>query len=335
MVCEALCVIWFVRKMDKPLISLVIPVYNAEKHLKECLDSVCAALRPGCEVVLVDDGSTDASCKLIEDKYSSMLDGEDFNLIKISNSGPGQARNVGVSASNGRYVGFLDSDDVIHDRYFDSILPILEAGEIDIVQFNLLRFDGADPYNGEIIVSHHSPSGDYQLKDVREDIFCVGKWFPCTRVFRRELIQEFPFPSEKVFYEDLVTIPLVFIQDCAIALLDSALVSYRDNPDGTTRNHSFAHAWTIYDFLLDVSSRRDIPEVDILSIKLARTVLFFRFELGIKEIKIADVLGIVKSVRNRNKGIEGLGRYDRLLYRFPYFYAILDWVRHRLRLVSK
>lgn len=321
--------------MTETLISLVIPVYNAEKHLKECLDSVCVALRPGCEVVLVDDGSTDDSCKLIENKYLSMLDGGAFNLIKISNSGPGQARNVGVSASNGRYIGFLDSDDVIHDRYFDSILPILEAGEIDIIQFNLLRFDGADPYNGEIIVSHHAPSGYYQLKDVREDIFCIGKWFPCTRVFRRELIQECPFPSDKVFYEDLVTIPLVFMQDCAIHLLDYPLVSYRDNPQGTTRNHSLSHAKTVYDFLLDVSARSDIPEVDIISIQLARTVLFFKFELGIRDIKLRDIMAIVQSVRSRNKDIKGLDKYDRLLFRFPFFYAILDWGRHRLRLVSK
>ncbi len=321
--------------MSEALISLVIPVYNAEMHLKECLDSVCVAIRPGCEVVLVDDGSTDDSSNLIEANYSSMFDDEVFKLIKISNSGPGQARNVGVSASKGRYVGFLDSDDVIHERYFDYILPVIENCEIDIVQFHLLRFDGVDSNDGEIIVSHKSPSGRYQLKEVRKDIFCVGKWFPCTRVFRRKLILECPFPTKKVFYEDLVTIPLVFMRDCTIGLLDLALISYRDNPKGTTRNHSYAHVWTAYDFLLDVSARRDVPEVDILSIQLVRMVLFFKFELGVREIKLRDVLAIVQNIRKRNRDIVGLGKYDRLLYRFPYFYAMLDWGRHRLRLAVK
>lgn len=321
--------------MSEALISLVIPVYNAEKHLKECLDSVCDAIRPGCEVVLVDDGSTDDSANLIETYYSSMLDDGIFKLIKISNSGPGQARNVGVSASKGRYIGFLDSDDVIHDRYFDSVFPVIESGEIDIVQFHLLRFDGVDSNDGEVIVSHKSSTGCYQLKEVRADIFSVGKWFPCTRVFRREIILEFPFPCEKVFYEDLVTIPLLFMRDCAIALLDYPLVSYRDNLHGTTRNHCHAHAWTVYNFLLDVTTRRDTPEVDILSIQLARTVLFFKFELSIRGIKLWDVLAIVQNIRKRNKNIEGLEKYDRLLYRFPFFYALLDWGRHRLGLVKK
>ena len=91
-------------------ISVIIPIYNVEEFLEECLDSVAGQTKDKLEVLMVDDGSTDRSGEIAQ-KYSNIY--ENFKYLPKKNGGLGNARNYGVPYANGEYIIFLDSDDIV------------------------------------------------------------------------------------------------------------------------------------------------------------------------------------------------------------------------------
>lgn len=319
--------------MSDIFFSLVVPMYNSEDFIEECLLSVRSQIMPGCELVLIDDGSTDLSVCIVERVFEDELKSNIFRLIKIENSGPGNARNVGVRAARGSYIGFLDSDDILLSGYFLAISAAIENSEPDIVQFHLLRFTGDDREIGRIVHCHRSKMGIYRLGDVREEIFGVGKWFPCTRVFRREILLRHPFPKSKIFYEDLITLPHIFLRDYSVYLVDKVLIGYRDNSRGTTRNHSPAHALTVYDFFCSLSSLPPSNSVGILRLQLARTLIYFKMEMNVSNISVKSLIGFVSSLHGRSDIFDHLKKSDYFFCRFPRSYLVVEWFRQRFKSV--
>lgn len=114
--------------MTEKLISVVIPVYNAEKYLPRCLDSVNAqTVRRDIQLILVDDGSADSSGKICDERA---LEGD--KVLHLENSGVSAARNEGIKAAEGKYIGFVDSDDEIEPTYFEELLRAAEGSGADL-----------------------------------------------------------------------------------------------------------------------------------------------------------------------------------------------------------
>ena len=110
--------------------SIIVPVYNVEEYLEECLESIQKQTYTDIEVILVNDGSTDGSKEICE-SYCQM--DSRFKLINQENKGQSAARNNGVSVSTGEYITFVDSDDVISSKYVE-ILNRYMTEEIDLVE---------------------------------------------------------------------------------------------------------------------------------------------------------------------------------------------------------
>ncbi|MDE7185718.1 MAG: glycosyltransferase family 2 protein, partial [Lachnospiraceae bacterium] len=105
--------------MDKGVVSIIIPVYNAEKYLERCMESILSQTHSQFEVILIDDGSTDGSgaiCDTYEKRYSFI------HVVHSANSGVGHARNIGLEMCKGEYITFVDSDDFIHPQYLEIML---------------------------------------------------------------------------------------------------------------------------------------------------------------------------------------------------------------------
>ena len=119
-------------------VSVIIPVYNAEKYLRQCLDSVLGQSLKELEVICVDDGSTDSSREIIME-YANR-DGRVKSLSQ-SNSGPGAARNLGLSVANGENVIFLDADDWFECDFLEKTCACIERTEADICICKAERFD--------------------------------------------------------------------------------------------------------------------------------------------------------------------------------------------------
>lgn len=119
--------------MKKPILSIIIPVYNVEQYLNKCIDSILSQTFTDFELILADDGSTDNSGKIC-DKYSKI----DPRIIVIhkENGGQSSARNAGLNIASGKYITFVDSDDYIsNDCYYKNIRILLENKSIDILQY--------------------------------------------------------------------------------------------------------------------------------------------------------------------------------------------------------
>lgn len=122
------------------LISVIIPVYNVEEYLRECIDSVLSQTYENYEIILVDDGSTDNSGKIC-DEYAEKND--KITVVHKENSGPSETRNVGLKVSKGEYIYFLDSDDYLDKKAFEKLVSVAKNENADVVFFDALSF--ADP----------------------------------------------------------------------------------------------------------------------------------------------------------------------------------------------
>ncbi len=128
---------------NQALISVIIPVYNVEEYLRECVDSVLVQTYQNFEIILVDDGSTDSSGEIC-DEY---LEKDDrITVIHQKNGGLSAARNSGLSEAEGKYVYFLDSDDYITDNSLETLVEIAEKDNSDIVFFDAVSFADTDDF---------------------------------------------------------------------------------------------------------------------------------------------------------------------------------------------
>lgn len=140
-------------------LSIIIPVYNAEKWLPSCVDSIIAATDDTAEILLVNDGSKDGSKKLIEsyqDRYPN-------RVIAISkpNSGSGETRNLGLAKATGKYVTFIDSDDYVDRDYFEKFVDAIERTGADVVVGGYKRIvDGKKQFK---VVPKDVPWARYQI----------------------------------------------------------------------------------------------------------------------------------------------------------------------------
>ena len=110
-------------------VSVIVPIYNAEKYLSDCIDSIIAQTHKNLEIILVDDGSPD-NCPAICDEYAKKDDR--IKVIHKQNGGVSSARNTGLDIMTGDYVVFIDSDDIVNVHYIEYLLDICIANDADI-----------------------------------------------------------------------------------------------------------------------------------------------------------------------------------------------------------
>ena len=180
------------------LISVIVPVFNVEEYLEECLDSIQCQTYKNLEVILVNDGSTDHSQEICE-RYCKQ--DPRFHLINQANKGLSGARNRGMTESRGEFITFVDSDDVIKDDMLEQLLKHMTSEEMDIVECwytnDKKEIEIPSPENVQIIFQGNTQEALVSLcKDNIVRLNAVAK------LFRRQVILNFPF-LEGLFYEDV------------------------------------------------------------------------------------------------------------------------------------
>ncbi|MBR3802122.1 MAG: glycosyltransferase family 2 protein [Clostridia bacterium] len=147
---------------NQPIVSVIIPVYNVEDYLCECVDSVINQTYKNLEIILVDDGSTDSSGKICDD-YAEK--DERIRVIHKNNSGPSKTRNVGLEHAKGKYIFFLDSDDYIELNALEMLVQAAETNDADLVFFEAHSFsdDGAEINQGYVVKGNYKAKGGYEV----------------------------------------------------------------------------------------------------------------------------------------------------------------------------
>ena len=127
-------------------LSIIIPVYNVEKYIQECLLNLCNQIENTIEVIIVNDGSKDHSVQIINEFIDNLPDSlkQNFIVIHQKNQGVSHARNNGVKNAKGSYITFIDSDDKVADNYIAKILSAIQACP-DLIQFNAYCFFENNP----------------------------------------------------------------------------------------------------------------------------------------------------------------------------------------------
>lgn len=207
------------------MISIVVPIYNAEMYLKDCLDSILAQTYTEYELILIDDGSKDNSVAICEEYQKR--DSRIFIYSK-ENGGPSAARNYGVSQSKGEYITFIDSDDIVDSRYLKVLVDLLEKTKCDIsaVGLTLVRKPVLKKkLNGKIIEF----SGKSAIKDMlyQKNIDTS----PCALLIKREIVINNPFPIGK-FHEDDFTIYKYFLSAKKVSMNTEKLYFYIQRANG-------------------------------------------------------------------------------------------------------
>ena len=146
----------------QPLLSVVIPVYNVEKYLQECIDSVLGQTYTDYEIILVDDGSTDSSGRICDDYLTADTR---IQVIHQENGGLSAARNTGLRAARGKFVYFLDSDDYIEACTLEHLTALAEAEQADVVFFDGFVF--FDECKEDDSVSRYVQKKQYTTKSGR------------------------------------------------------------------------------------------------------------------------------------------------------------------------
>ena len=126
---------------DKPKVSVIVPFYNAERYLKQCLDSLQKQTYSNFEVWLINDGSIDQSYQIAAEYVKT---DERFSLITQSNAGLATARNVGLQKMSGEYITFVDGDDYVSENYLAKMIRVAEVENSDLVIGNYYRYSDDD-----------------------------------------------------------------------------------------------------------------------------------------------------------------------------------------------
>lgn len=209
------------------LISVIVPVYNVEHYIQDCIDSIIAQTYSFIEIILVDDGSIDASGRIC-DRYAR--DNDAIKVIHKKNAGLASARNAGMRIAAGEYIGFVDSDDVIDCHMYELLLNALICYDADISickKTSTVKGLGTGTEKCEIL------SRDMALRELT-----LGLKFgshACDKLYKRTIIEnDVLFPEGKT-YEDLFTIYKWVEKSKRIVFLDKNLYYYRVNPNGITK----------------------------------------------------------------------------------------------------
>ena len=188
-------------------VSVIVPVYNTEKYLRRCLDSLVNQTLEELEIILVDDGSTDISNQIMKE-YEEKYQGRVIVYPK-ENGGQATARNMGIKHSKGKYIGFVDSDDYVDTKMFEKMYKAAEQDQCDLVEchYHYLYEEGKR-------TKEYRTRGDIRQYKNQKDMFINPQVTPWNKLYRREVLlyNGIDFP-EGLIYEDaafyIKTIPFI------------------------------------------------------------------------------------------------------------------------------
>lgn len=199
------------------MVSIIVPVYNAEKYLRECLASIEHQTYKKFEVIMINDGSTDTS-RSICDEFSKR-DGR-FLLINQRNSGVCAARTRGIKESQGELISFIDSDDTVEKNFIEALCRKIEETGADVAQCD-------SAINGK----KEHPNWNERLFVKKEIMPCFlkGDFFNKVplKMYKKSIIQDIPFPEDRSIMEDAVWSAMVYEKCNSLVRIPDALYHYR------------------------------------------------------------------------------------------------------------
>lgn len=272
------------------MISVIVPVYNVEKYLRKCLDSIVNQTFSNFEVILVNDGSTDTSGAICDEYVKKDAR---FFVIHRENGGLSAARNSGLLAAKGKYLNFIDSDDWIRAELLEQLINLLNSYEADISKCNFFSDEAANLNEQEEIRCY--TSREYMIRYLNDE--SDSNSYFCGKLFKRDLFTNQCFPVGKTC-EDMFLMPQIIKKATKIVVTNQKYYFYyrtrptsiMNNPDNRIRNQvAIAEAFRTH---YNIASNY-YKEADVLILKRATT----------SSICAYCLLGNIKNIDDKSKEV--------------------------------
>lgn len=190
-------------------VSIIVPVYNVERYLEDCIESILNQTFKDFELILIDDGSTDSSCEICDEykKKDSRI-----RVIHKSNGGLSSARNIGLDVACGKYIGFVDSDDSIHPRMYEILYDLIQTHNADISCCDYKRTDTLINCNYEEVDSYEAIEMDNiqavnSLYNMDTAIILVVAW---NKLYSKELFKDIRYEIGKIHEDEFIAHKLLY-----------------------------------------------------------------------------------------------------------------------------
>lgn len=266
-------------------LSIIVPIYNAEKYVKNCIESIIAEIDDECELILINDGSRDKSLTICEEYKSNKL----VKIYNNENHGVSYTRNFGIQESVGEYIMFVDADDFMVSGWYDKI-----KNEIYLADNNMFFFE-RDILNDK----------EYDKKYIIDNILKLNnelRWAPTTwsKIYSKQLLVEnkINFKEDIMNGEDMLFNIECVMCSCKIKFIQSSIYNYRINPFSVTKTFKsqlFEQDRKFLFYLKELGKKYDI-NIDIhYSRFLENAIIMFCNKLSlIKNTERQEYIGILK-----------------------------------------
>ena len=214
-------------------VSVIVPVFNVEKYLSKCLESLVNQTLQDIEIVVVNDGSTDNSQKIIDEfqkKYPATI----ISFYK-ENGGLSEARNFGLNYASGKFIGFVDSDDYVSETMFEEMYALAINYNAEMVICNLQKVDEAGNVIQKLTQIPNMPE-EINLEN-QFSVFSDLSYFACNKIFKKELFENFRF-KKGIHFEDIQLIPQLLLKCKTLAQTQNYHYQYLERSDSITKTHT-------------------------------------------------------------------------------------------------
>lgn len=294
-------------------ISVVIPVYNVEKYLSECLDSVVNQTYKNLQIILVDDGSTDFSGKIC-DVYAEK--DNRITVVHQKNAGAGAAKNTGLDLVKGEYFSIIDSDDYIELDMYEKMVNSLEKYNVDIVQCLFRNVFVNDSFDRKYKIKRNYPKVLTSKRFLKEYLYDWKYAIFWNKLFKSSLLKEIRFPVGRKIDDEFFTYKLV-CNAKKVVNIDNILYNYRMRKTSVMNENDTDRF--IYDRIDCFVERYDYirkkyPSLDKKYLtKLYDSLLYYKTQVNNTEKLEKYISKIQKPKINKIDKINEIMRYKKLL----------------------
>ena len=282
-------------------VSIIVPVYNAEKYIARCLDSILMQADKNIELVLINDGSTDKSDEIIKTylgRYKASI-----KYINKENTGVADTRNIGIEKSTGDYIIFVDADDYIDKKLFEKLHPYME-NDVDIIKYKAIieteENDEIGQFEGPTfdVVSGEEAFSKLCFEDELLDAICVY-------AYKRDLFIKNKLKFIKnTYHEDFGLIPLIILKAKTFVSTDIQGYHYVQSKNSITRNTDYSKTVKkAFDTLIHYDNMiKQIPNYKISEKAKEDVRIFYTNSILLRanDLKKDDKKHFIKEIRKRN-----------------------------------
>lgn len=241
-------------------LSIIIPVYNHEKYIKQCLESIIYDLPQNTEIIIIDDGSTDNSIKIIEEIHSDKI--KIFKNEK--NMGCAYSLNKAMTLAKGKYIGTNNSDDFVEKGFYKQMLTVAKETDADVVCANIADYNDSTKeivYNkidlGNLFIEATKQKFDFKKKaiEVKADLL-LGHWTASsasTKIIKKDLLKKYKYIGTKA--NDLTVVYPIMAEAKKVIYMPQLYMFYRQVPNSLSRRNSEIEYNSVIETIIETMKR--------------------------------------------------------------------------------